>query len=65
MDKIILGAILGMSETDQLEVYRATVDLVKNRIEKAESLKNELNSEEQAKTDRVVSIVVDRIKGLS
>ena len=54
-----------MGETDQLEVYRATVDLVKNRIEKAESLKNELNPEDQAKAGRVVSTVVDRMKGQS
>ncbi|MFZ6017426.1 MAG: HsdM family class I SAM-dependent methyltransferase [Nitrospirota bacterium] len=38
LDKIIMGDILGLTEDEQLEVYRAVVDLVKSRIEKAKSL---------------------------
>lgn len=38
LDKIIMGDILGLSEDEQLEVYRAVVDLVKSRIEKAKSV---------------------------
>jgi hypothetical protein len=38
LDKIIMGEILGLSEEEQLEVYRAVVDLVKSRIEKAKSV---------------------------
>ena len=30
--------ILGLSETEHLEVYRAVVDLVKSRLEKAKSV---------------------------
>jgi type I restriction-modification system DNA methylase subunit len=37
LDKIIMGDILGLTEDDQLEVYRAVVDLVRSRIEKAKS----------------------------
>jgi len=39
LDKIIMGGILGLSEEEQLEVYRAVIDLVKTRIEKAKSVK--------------------------
>ncbi len=38
LDKIIMGDILGLTEDEQLEVYRAVVDLVKSRIEKAKSI---------------------------
>ena len=38
LDKIIMGDILGLTDDEQLEVYRAVVDLVKSRIEKARSV---------------------------
>jgi hypothetical protein len=38
LDKIIMGEILGLTDEEQLEVYRAVVDLVKSRIEKAKSV---------------------------
>lgn len=38
LDKIIMGEILGLSDEEQLGVYRAVVDLVKSRIEKAKSV---------------------------
>jgi len=38
LDKIIMGEILGLTDEEQLEVYRAVVDLVKSRIEKAWSV---------------------------
>ncbi len=38
LDKIIMGDILGLTEDEQLEVYRAVVDLVRSRIEKAKSV---------------------------
>jgi len=37
LDKIIMGDILGLTDDEQLEVYRAVVDLVRSRIEKAKS----------------------------
>jgi len=39
LDKIIMEDILGLTEEEELEVYRAVVDLVKSRIEKAKSVK--------------------------
>ncbi len=38
LDKIVLRDILGLSENEHLEVYRAVVDLVKSRLEKAKSV---------------------------
>jgi len=38
LDKIVMGEILGLTEEEQLEVYKAVVDLVKSRIEKAGSV---------------------------
>ncbi|MDI6890164.1 MAG: N-6 DNA methylase [Thermodesulfovibrionales bacterium] len=37
LDKIIMGDILGLTKEEQLEVYRAVIDLVRSRIEKAKS----------------------------
>lgn len=38
LDRIIMGDILQLTEEEQLEVYRAVIDLVKSRIEKARSI---------------------------
>ena len=38
LDRIVMGEILGLSEEEQLEVYRAVVDLVRSRLEKARSV---------------------------
>lgn len=42
LDKIVMGDILGLTEEEQLEVYRAVVDLVKSRIEKAKSVQKKI-----------------------
>jgi len=38
LDKISMGEILGLSEKEQLEVYKAVIDRVRSRIEKARSV---------------------------
>ncbi len=38
LDEIVMGEILGLSEEEQLEVYRAVVDLVRSRLVKARSV---------------------------
>lgn len=38
LDKIVMGEILGLTEDEQLEVYRAVIDLVRSRIERARSV---------------------------
>ena len=37
LDQILMGDILGLTEEEQLEVYRAVVDLVRSRIERAKT----------------------------
>lgn len=46
LDQIIMDKILGLTEEEQLEVYKAVVDLVKSRLDKAKSaerLKKEIS----------------------
>ena len=38
LDEIVMGEILGLTEEEQLEVYKAVVDLVRSRLEKAGSV---------------------------
>lgn len=38
LDKIIMGDILGLTDAEQLEVYRAVVDMVRSRLDKAKSV---------------------------
>ena len=40
LDKIVMGDILGLTEQEQLEVYKTVIDLVKSRKEKAKSVEN-------------------------
>lgn len=42
LDKVIMEDILGLSKKEQLEVYRGVVQLVKNRIETAQSVKKQV-----------------------
>jgi hypothetical protein len=39
LDAIVMGEILGLNEKEQLEVYKAIIDLVKSRIAKAGSVR--------------------------
>jgi methylase of polypeptide subunit release factors len=41
LDKIIMGEILGLTEDEQLDVYKAIIQLVKERIERAKSVEKE------------------------
>ncbi len=61
LDKIIMGEILGLSEEEQLEVYRAVVDLVKSRIDKAGSVKNNNKTKEGINIKSFVETVMDKI----
>ena len=38
IDKLIMGDVLDLTEEEQLEVYKAIIELVKNRLEKARSV---------------------------
>ena len=61
LDRIILGEILGLTDEEQLEVYRAVIDLVKSRIEKAKSVKSN-KTIEGIDVDALKNAVIERIK---
>ena len=61
LDKIIMGEILGLTDEEQLQVYRAIVDLVKSRIEKAKSFGKRKKTKEGIDIDLLVETVMDKI----
>ncbi|MDI6776394.1 MAG: N-6 DNA methylase [Syntrophales bacterium] len=61
LDKIIMGEILGLTEEEQLEVYRAVIDLVKSRIEKAKSFGKKKKTKEGIDVDAFVKTVMSNI----
>jgi type I restriction-modification system DNA methylase subunit len=61
LDKIVMGEILGLTDEEQLEVYRAVVDLVKSRIEKAKSFGTRRKTKEGIDIDLLVKTVMDKL----
>jgi len=61
LDKIIMGEILGLTDEEQIEVYRAVVDLVKSRIEKSKSFGKKKRTKEGIDVDAFVKTVMDKI----
>jgi type I restriction enzyme M protein len=61
LDKIIMGEILGLTDEEQLEVYRAVVDLVKSRIEKARSFGKQKRTKEGINIDALVTTVMSKV----
>jgi len=61
VDKIIMGEILGLTEEEQLEVYRAVVDLVKSRLGKAKSFGKRKKTKEGIDIDLVVKLVMEKV----
>ena len=62
LDEIIMGDILGLTDGEQLEVYRAVVDSVKSRIEKAKSFGKNTKTKEGIDMNALKSAVIERIK---
>jgi len=58
LDKIIMGEILGLSEEEQLEVYRAVIDLVKSRMERARSVKSKKKESRKEELEATVNLYV-------
>jgi len=61
LDRIIMGEVLGLSEEEQLEVYRAVVDLVKSRIEKAQSVGKRGRGKEGVDIDALAKAILDKL----
>jgi hypothetical protein len=62
LDQIIMGEILGLTNEEQLGVYRAVVDLVKSRIEKAKSTGKNKKIVEGIDVTALKNTVIERIK---
>jgi hypothetical protein len=58
---LIMGDILGLTDEEQLEVYRSVVDLVRSRLDKAKSLKNE-TGEDQGELDLETDSMLSEFK---
>jgi hypothetical protein len=61
LDKIIMGEILGLTEEEQLEVYRAVIDLVKSRIEKAKSFGKKKKTKEGIDLNALKNTVIEHL----
>ncbi len=61
LDKMIMGELLGLTEEEQLEVYRAVVDLVKTRLERAKSLKKIKKTKEGIDVDSLTQEILDKM----
>ena len=61
LDKIIMGEIMGLTDDEQLEVYRAVVDLVKSRLEKAKSFGKRKKTKEGIDIDLLVKLVMEKV----
>jgi type I restriction-modification system DNA methylase subunit len=61
LDKVVMGDILGLTEEEQLEVYRAVVDLVKTRLERAKSFKKVKKTKEGIDIDSLTQDVLGRM----
>lgn len=62
LDKIIMGEILGLTDEEQLEVYRAIVDMVKSRLEKAKSFGKKKKTKEEIDIDSVKKAIIENIE---
>ena len=61
LDKIVMGEILGLTDEEQLEVYKAVVDLVKSRIERAESVKKRKKKVKGMDVNSLVQDIFDEV----
>ena len=61
LDKIVMGDILGLTDEEQIEAYRAVVDLVKSRIEKAKSFGKRRKTKEGLDIDLFIKTVMDKV----
>lgn len=60
LDEIVMGDILGLTEKEQVEVYKAVIDLVKSRAEKAKSVNNK-KEKKQSDIDVLANHIIEEI----
>jgi hypothetical protein len=62
LDKIVMGDILGLTDEEQLEVYRAVIDLVKSRIQKAKSVGKGRKTKDGLDVDLLVETMLEKLE---
>ncbi|MGB9911323.1 MAG: HsdM family class I SAM-dependent methyltransferase [Microgenomates group bacterium] len=58
LDQIIMGDILGLTEEEQLEVYRAIIDLVSSRLKRAKSVTSKNKSKKKVVEEKQVEQIL-------
>jgi hypothetical protein len=61
LDKIIMGEVLGLTEEEQLEVYKAVIQLVKERIERAKSVEKEKKKRKKIREEAYAEKIISEI----
>ena len=61
LDKIVMGEVLRLSNDEQLEVYKAIIDLVKARIEKAKSVRKRKKKIKGINVDALVEDIFEEV----
>ena len=57
-----MGEILGLTDEEQLNVYRAVVNIVNARLEKAKSLGKNKKTKEGVDIDALVKVIIEKIE---
>ena len=60
-----MGDIFGLTDEEQLEVYRTIIDLVKSRLDKAQSFGSHKTNKEGINEDLIIKMVMEKIDGNS
>ena len=61
LDSVIMGNILGLTELEQIEVYKSVIDLVRSRLERAKSVKKKNKTKEGIDISLLVKTIIDKI----
>jgi methylase of polypeptide subunit release factors len=61
LDKIVMGEILGLTEEEQLEVYKSVIQLVKERIERAKSVEKEKKKDRKINDESYAEKIISEI----
>lgn len=59
LDRIIMSEVLGLSEDEQLEVYRAVVDLVRTRLDKAKSFGKRAKLKDGMDVEKLKKVLIE------
>jgi len=61
LNRIVAQKIFHLNEDDELKIYRAVVDLVKSRLEKANSVDKKKKIQEGIDVDALVTVIMEKV----